>query len=409
MVKGLSAVSIMLCLLAIGFTHAAFAQNLVWAKKMGGAGYETSSDVALDGAGSVYSTGAFDQVADFDPGSAVYNLSPRISGEYTAFVAKLNSSGGFVCAKPFIGSSWGYNITVDRNKFVYISGQFSGAVDFDPGPGVVSLQSAGGGDIFLVKLDPAGQLVWAKQFGNSGATQSDSAVTVDPNGNVYLTGSYSGLTDFDPGPGVFVLPGNGEQIFLAKLTSNGIFVWAKSFNGGANGTGRGVDLILDASGNIYTTGWFTGTVDFDPGPGSAKITERFGSGDVYIAKLRNNGALLWVKRVGGPSWDIPDGGIGLDRNGGVYVSGSFSYTVDFNPGSPTYYLSSDRSSIDVFVLKLSNDGVFGFARQFQGPQDEGLVGEMAVDQLGNTYLSGIFQGIVDFDPCPDTFYLSSNL
>ena len=103
---------------------------------------------------------------------------------------------------------------------------------------------------------------WAKQMGGGG-----SSITLDALGNVFMTGGFSGTVDFDPGPGTFNLSSAGSNdIVIQKLDSSGNFIWAKSL-GGSEGDGS-LSITADASGNVYTTGWFIGTADFDPGTGA---------------------------------------------------------------------------------------------------------------------------------------------
>src|SRR5690606_14408627 len=163
-----------------------------------------------------------------------------------------------------IGSQSGStpSITIDTEGNTYISGTFNGTIDFDPGLGVYNLTSPiAEGGMYIVKLNSTGNLVWAKAFLPTGfnVTAFMNAIAVDSDGNVYTTSSYSGLWDFNPGSGVYTLPNPGilvtggaaRNTFIAKLNSNGNFVWAKHFNGGAS-VNQGVSIAVDNGGNVYT-------------------------------------------------------------------------------------------------------------------------------------------------------------
>ena len=292
---------------------------------------------------------------------------------------------------------------VARDGFVYVTGSFSNTVDFDPGPGTVSLTSAGLRDIFVAKYTDAGALVWAKRMGDSGS-DAGNAIVVDGSGNVYLTGSFAGTVDFDPGPGTVSLTSAGlRDIFVSKLDPDGNLAWAKHMGGNNNDFGYGI--AVDAAGNVYTTGTFgSGTADFDPGPAIFNLPFAGGSHDIFVSKLDNSGNFVWAKGVGGI---FEDGGksIALDGSGNVYVTGSFRDTVDFDPGPGIANLTSVGGS-DIFVTKMTSSGSFVWAKQLGGVANDFGFG-IAVDAAGNVYTTGSFVDTVDFDPGPGIANLTS--
>ena len=253
--------------------------NFVWAKSMGGTGFDFGFGIAVDGSGNVHTTGQFrSTTADFDPGPGTFNLTS--SGSSDVFVSKLDSSGNFVWAKS-MGSSLSFGIAVDGSGNVHTTGSFSGTADFDPGPGTFNLTSSGDLDVFVSKLDSNGNFVWAKSMRGTGFDQGRS-IAVDGSGNVHTTGSFSGTADFDPGPGTFNLFGGGNsKVFVSKLDSDGNFVWAKSMGGPR--IDQGLGIAVDGSGNVHTTGSFDGTADFDPGPGTFNLTSS--GSDIFVSKL----------------------------------------------------------------------------------------------------------------------------
>jgi hypothetical protein len=324
------------------------AGNLVWARSLGGTDYDYGLDVAVDVAGNVYTTGFFGGTADFDPGAGIYDLT---GGFRDVFVSKLDAAGNFAWARRWGGTSedWGYDLTVDGAGNVYTTGFFAGTVDFDPGPGVVNLISAGGTDVFVSKLNAAGDLVWARRWGGA-STSSDwgYGVTVDGAGNVYTTGMFWGTADFDPGEGTYILTSVGSADgFVSKLDAAGNFVWARSWGGAPHNEGKSV--AVDAAGNVYTTGYFEGTADFDPGAGSFPLTSS-GSADVFVSKLDAAGNLVWARSWGDTGYDV-GWGVAIDGAGNVYTAGSFQGTADFDPGAGTYNLTA-AGGADVFVTKL---------------------------------------------------------
>jgi hypothetical protein len=307
--------------------------------------------------------------------------------------------GDFVWAKSMGGATLdeGYAITVDSAGNVYTTGYFQDAVDFDPGAGTTTLTSVGNNDIFISKLSPGGDLIWARSFGS---TKNDEGwgIAVDSSGNVYTTGYYQNIVDFDPGAGTANLTSIGSSdIFISKLDSNGDFLGAWSMGGTADDYGYGI--FVDSSGNIYTTGYFKFTVDFDPSTGGTSVLTSVGDRDVFISKLDTNGSFVWATGFGGASADVGLG-IALYSSGNVYATGWFKGSVDFG----MFNLVSHGID-DIYISKLDSDtGDFIWARGMGGTSSD--VGQaVTVDTAGNVYSTGWFNGTADFDPGPGTFNL----
>jgi len=276
--------------------------NFMWAKQMRGAGNDVGNSIEVDASGNVYTTGYFQSTVDFDPGATTYTFTS--AGGQDIFISKLDALGNFVWAKQIgdIGTDTGNSIAIDVSGNVYTTGAFVATVDFDPGATTYMLSSAGSFDIFISKLDPSGNFVWA---GKMGTTVSDigQTITLDAAGNVYTTGYFSNGTvvDFDLGAGVYNLTSaGGQDIFISKLDASGNFVWAKQMGGTLNDVGN--DITLDAAGNVYTTGYFSGTADFDPSAGLYNLTSA-GSQDIFISKLDASGNFVWAKQMGSTSND----------------------------------------------------------------------------------------------------------
>ena len=250
-----------------------------------------------------------------------------------------------------VGEDFGRAIAVDSSGNIYTTGHFSGTVDFDPGAGTTNLTSAGVGDIFVSKLNSLCAFVWAKRIGGTILDEGKS-VAVDSSGNVYTTGYFAGTGDFDPGAGTAnLISADGDAVFVSKLNSTGDFVWAKQFNGDPGQ--HGYAIKVDSSGNVYTAGYFQGTVDFDPGAGTANLTSA-GSTDVFVSKLDSTGVFVWAKKLGSNGFNIAYS-VAVDSTGNVYTTGQFAGTGDFDPGAGTANLVS-AGDADVFVSKLSSAG-----------------------------------------------------
>lgn len=298
-------------------------------------------------------------------------------------------------------------IAVDTSGNSYITGYFSGTMDFNPGAGVYNMTAKGSFDLFTYKLDASGNFVWAIQLSSDTVTASvqGKGIAVNAAGQVYLTGSFQRTVDFDPGTGISNVTCAGvADVFVLKLDSDGKFIFVKTM-GGPN-TDVAYAINLDKSGNIYTTGVFMGTSDFDPGPGVFNIVNTSQSVDAFVSKLDPSGNFLWAKSFGGTDSDI---GYALttDMSQNTYITGSFSKTVDFDPGANTFNLTS-AGSTDIFVLKLDASGNFSWADRMGGVSAD-YAYSIAIDASKNIYLTGgyIGDGSEDFDPGVGTLKLPS--
>ena len=287
----------------------------------------------------------------------------------------------------------GRDIATDVSGNVYTTGDFSGTVDFDPGAGVFNLTSQGSSDIFVSKLDANGNFVWAKAMGGPSGDNGNS-VAVDASGNVYTTGTFRFTSDFDPGPSVFNLidpaGAGGADIFVSKLDASGNFIWAKQMGGPEFDNSS--SIAVDNSGNVFTTGYFQLTADFDPGPATFNLTSTVT--DIFVSKLDALGNFVWAKAMGGTG--VSEGrSITTDLSGNLYTTGQFDGVTDFDPSAGVFNLTA--ASEDIFVSKLNASGNFVWAKQLGGASsDYGF--SIAVDASGNVHTTGSFASTADFDP-----------
>ena len=212
--------------------------------------------------------------------------------------------------------------------------------------------------------------LWAKSIGGTLGNYSQAqSMALDDSGNVYTTGTFRGTIDFDPGPGVFNLTSIGggyNDMFISKLDSSGNFVWVKQIAGSESST-EGYSIALDASGNIYTTGSFNGTVDFNPGVETFNLTStggRYGWSEIFVSKLSSSGNFVWAKAMGGTE-DAYGTAIAIDGSGNIYTIGNFSDTCDFDPGVGAYNLIS-KGYTDIFITKLDSSGNLFWAKTIGG-------------------------------------------
>ncbi|TNE80278.1 MAG: T9SS type A sorting domain-containing protein [Bacteroidetes bacterium] len=293
------------------------------------------------------------------------------------------------------GNELGQSICVDQSENVYITGNFHGNCDFDPGLGVFNLSSIGASginDIFIQKLDSAGNFIWARRFGDIGFDYGTS-ISTDKNGNVYTVGYFQNKVDFDPGPdSAFLNCTTGSDGFILKLDSGGNFLWVKQITSSFEAFPQ--NIKVDAQNNVLITGNFNGTTDFDPSSNTA-IKTSFGGYDSFIEKLDSNGNLLWIKRLGSTGDDFGTD-IDFDPAGNTYSIGYFRNTLSIDSANQTKTYLSNGSS-DIYILKLDSTGEYSWLKQIGGTSVEwGL--SLSVDANRNIYATGAYTGNVDFDP-----------
>jgi hypothetical protein len=299
-------------------------------------------------------------------------------------------------------------------------------VNFDPA-GTYNLTSNGGRDIFIASYDRMGRLNWAKAIGGTGDDQANAVVT-DYNGqlygyNIYLTGSFQGTVNFNPGAGTTNLTALGNRdIFVASYDNNGNFKWADDM-GGPGGNDQGLGISLDLSGRSYvlTTGSFTGTANFDPGSsynGSQHLMTASGSSAGFISKLTTGGAWDTYSTPSGQtaSWAEKIDGTGnnaVTAISGYNITGYFSGTANFQPYSnyPDYRTSAGGT--DAFVMQLGFWGNRNFVQTMGGPGDDTGTSIAVAPNGGNSsyvpmiYVGGDFHGSVDFSGGVGTGNLTS--
>jgi hypothetical protein len=349
-----------------------------WAQGYAG-GISSTFDVAADAAGNIFATGLFDGTVDFGGGDVTSD------GFDDVFVIKLDPAGNLLWVKPFGESlyQYGQSLATDSAGNVVIAGYFTGTVDF--GGGV--LTSAGGEDVFVAKLDPDGNHLWSKVYGNA-SDQDAHSVAVDAAGNVVITGAFSGAVDFGGGP--LTSAGVDEDIFVAKLNGAGAHQWSKRFGDAVKQFGYGV--AVDSGGDVFLTGTFSGAVDFGGGP----LTSA-GAADIFVAKLSAaTGGYVWANRFGDSSEQT---GLGLatDTAGNVVVTGYFKGTVNFGGAG----LFAAGMEDDIFVAKLTGGGAHMWSKDF-GDSVKQVGQAVAVDGADNVLLTGYFSGAVDFGGGPLT-------
>ncbi len=383
------------------------AGNFVWAKRFGvnsGGGFSYGNSISIEPSGNIVMAGEFLGSIDLDPGSAALNFSGY--GSSNIFIVKLGSSGDLVWAKSIPHTS-GLRIdieslVIDPSGNIYSTGSFTKTIDFDPGSGVFNLSTSdNSSNVFLLKLFSNGDFAWAKKFGPTTTTGAiGKSITLDVTGNIYMIGDFKGTSDFDPGNSVFSLTSfslDYNDIFVSKLDVDGNFIWAKSMGG--SGRDAGNSIAVDGTGNVYTTGFYMGTADFDPGNGVLNLVASF-SQEMYISKLSSSGNFIWAKSMGG----YVGSSIALDLIGNIYTTGVVNIGGDFHPGVEEFkFLTAQR----LFISKLNPSGNFVWAKNMGSNSSSDVnSNSIFIAPTGNIYISGRTSGS-DIDPGSGQFLLSN--
>lgn len=377
--------------------------NFVWAVQMGGTNIDMSRDITVDANGNTYITGYFVGTADFDPGAGTVSFT---STSESIFIVKLDNTGSLVWARHMAPAtaynSVGNSIAVDANGNVYVGGHFEGTVDFDPGAGTSNKTSVGFYDAFISKLDASGNYVWAKFFDGPNG-ESISSLCLDANGYLFACGGMYGTTDFDPDTTVTnSLTSNGLwDMFVLNITPNGLFSWVKQIGSTSYDYAQAIAI---QGNNIYITGYYVETVDFDPGAGTANLTGPVGAGQTFVLKLDVFGYYQWAQTVISTTSGSEGKSIGTDQNGNVFVVGIYIANASTNAGASN--LTAEGSD-DSFFAKLTTSGNFLWANHY-GSSGNDWISDIAIATNGDAYTAGYYTFTGDLDPTTPVATFTSN-
>jgi hypothetical protein len=331
-----------------------------WAATLGGPGTDEGFDLAVSADGAVVATGIFTGTVNLAGGTGSRRVTS--AGGEDAFLVAYDPQGAFrwglTVGGP--GADHGHAVRFGPDGQVYLAGFFSGRADFDPNSPAGTATATGGWDAFLARYDGAGRFDWVRPIGGRGNDQVRPGGMEVHDGQVYLTGDFAGMTDFDPGPGAADLTSRGlGDIFIAAYSGAGDYRWAIGMGGPMLDAGH--RLVVDEMGDIYVTGWFQGKVDFDPGNAIHDVTSQGmgGASDIFVARYDGNGRFAWANGFGAPVSGADNnslgGGLGRDAHGGLVVGGRFFGSVDFDPGPSSATLASAGAS-DAWLVKYDTVG-----------------------------------------------------
>ncbi len=377
----------------------AWALYMEWALSCPGNTDLYPQDNTTDALGNVYNAGRYRGTVDLDPSAGVLNFTAN--GFTDAFIQKLDAAGNLQWVANFTGGTWEQfnSVVVDPAGDLYAFGHYSGTVDFDPGPGILNLMSAGGNDLVILKLSAAGNLIWVKTIGGTG-NEEGLSIGCDLSGNIYCGGIFNGSVDFDPGPGAYTLASaGGGDTYILKLDASGAFIWARSFGTVNSESLYGMDV--SGAGDIIVAGTFSGSGDFNPTAGINTLSA-VAFTDIYLVKLNAAGNHLWSSSIGAAGFEsVSD--VCFTTGGDILISGGFNGPLDFDPGPGIVSLTP--SGFDGYLIKLNAAGNFLWVKQFNG--NSFLPFKVEVNSSDKIFMIGSFVGTVDFDPGPGTVPVTS--
>jgi hypothetical protein len=368
--------------------------SLAWAKQIGGPGTQEIIDIQLDEYNNIYLIGYQLGTTDLDPGPEEVN----ILGSYKSFIVKLDSEGNFLWGKA-LNLYAIKSIDLDSENNIYILGEFEGTLDLNPSAEIFNLESFGQKDCFVLKLNSAGDFIWAKQIGGPNYDFAKKIIT-DVNGRIYVAGNFGHSTDYDPGPETYIVNSNSEYLSGVVVLSNaGDLIWAEQMENVLLQS-----IAADQDGNLYMTGYFSQTIDLDPGDAVATYTAN-GDFDAFLCKLTINADLIWGHTFG-VSVDTFGRNVFATSDGKVWCTGSFGLTVDFDPGPGETNLTS-LSDKDIYILSFDSNGLLIWAGLQSGSGNQEFVRDIFVNNAGYIYECGDFYGEMDMDPGQDVYQVDA--
>ena len=378
--------------------------RLEYSTYIGGSNSESGRGIAVDSIGNAYITG-WTNSSNFPTTTGInYN-----GGKGDVFILKLNSMGSELIYSTFIGGGGGdggMGIAVDSKGNAYVTGSTISS-DFPTTPRANDTSYNGGtADVFVLKLNSSGSKLIYSTFIGGIYTDEGLDMAIDTTSNVFVSG-YTTSLDFPTTPGAFDTKLNGNNLtgFVFKLNWNGSALIYSTFLGGTE-LDLGTGIAIDSTGNAFVSGW-TMSSDF-PTTLEAYDTTYNGGDDAFVLKLDQNGsALLYSTYIGGSKREgFIYHNIAIDSFGNAFIAG-ITESSDFPTTSNANDTSHNGGELDVFVLKLDQNGSKLIYSTFIGGSDLDRVGGIAVDLTGNAYVAGRTKSS-DFPTTADAYDKSYN-
>lgn len=374
--------------------------NLIFAKSIGGKYYDAGYFIDLDASGNIIISGTFSSTADFDPSSTIHNMSS--AGGTDIFFAKYDPSGNFIYSKRIGNSSNDAPSAMALDNFsnLLMATNFGGTFDADPGTGIANFSGLGSTDILLCKYDSTGNYVWGKQIGGT-STDQCAGITIQADGTACITGTFKGTPDFDPSASTFTMSSfGGYDIFISGYDSSGNMVFAKQIGGSSDDIGTCISS--DNSGNLYISGNFNGSCDFDPSGTTSILSTTYGGNEPYLAKYTSTGNYVSAFNLKNFEqtnvYGIDGKSVYVNSASNIFLAGQFFHVQNLANGTPSHEVVGADNNQTVFVAKYDTVLNFQWGHSIIGNYTSPYVGcsDFVMDNAKNSYIVGGFKGLLDF-------------
>ena len=387
--------------------------NLIWNRVWGAEYHEGGEGITLDSSGNIYVAGYFNNTVDFDPGPGVTEHTSH--GDWDSFISKFSPEGDYIWSRAWGSNMWdkALDVSCDDSQNVYLCGFFRGTCDFNPedGPSEEDIWEFNPGASYITSFGENGDHRWAKAWAGDGSADDVArALVTDSFGNSYISGTFDGTVDLDPGNGVesFTAPSIYPDAYTSCFDNDGEFVWG--YGWGAESEEIVRSMALDGNDFLYLAGNFLETVDFDPTSGVDNHTA-LEDRDAFLTKYTTVGDYVRTVTWGGGNAPGSDNEIPWDcdvaPDSTVIVSGTFNNTVDFDPSPDSIEEYTSAGMNDVFISAFDMDGGHLWTHAFGSSIDD-YGSCVSADLFGNFYLAGTFNETVDFNPYSNVYELTSN-
>lgn len=393
--------------------------NYVWSGHLeiyGTNGYGNGYQVTVDKNNNIFLVGYFTNQIDLDIGPNV-SLLTASGNSRNSFIAKYDKNGVLIWGRKIgppvnvtVGGSVCRAIALDSVGNVYVTGDYSLTIEPNTGSTASILSSSGGNEIYLAKFDNDGNFFWAISLGGAGSEISYD-IGIDKNENVVLLGLFSGTANFNFYGSTNLTSGGNSDLFIAGYSPAGNYRWAKAINNNNIGVGGSTSkMSLDELSNIYISGSYAGTADFDPSFSTSTLTAN-GVFDGFLAKYSVNGDYIWAKSIAG-NGRTSVASVCVEDSNGVYIAGRFSNEIELDPLSDIHKYSSSADLGDGFLAYYDANGNIEWSRHY-GKQSSyfyyyyyyGTWTTTIHFRNGGIYAIGHYSGTPDLDPGCDTNYL----
>ncbi len=397
------------------------AQNLEWARMLASSNILSDPKVQIDKNENIYITGSFQDSLNLSVSSNPFTIyAPFSNGSY---IAKYNKNGNIIYARTIDGQNSNCisnDLAIDDSLNLYVLGTFSDSIQINLGNSQfpIYLKTKGKRDIFLLKIDSSGNTVWGKSWGG---TENDfgGKIKLDKSGNIFFISSFNDRILLDTNSKVFItktLSINHPEMFIMKLNSSGHYIWAKQISSSNFCTDGSIDLF--SNGSIAVSGYFFDSLWVD----TTAINTNAMNGSSFIAKFSNQGQLSWLNYFEVDTGKVRAHDLLISRKEQIFLCGTFSgRNIDFDPGNLVFKRSAGSNNIgpgveEGFLVVIDTLGSLNSIKFLKGqgssPSSSLIINQpfaLTQDFNGNTYLTGEFIGIFDFNPdLTNTFTLSTN-